>query len=328
MAARGLAYWLILKPLSWLLRLGLSLASGLASPRPRSIAGAKLVSVGNLSVGGTGKTPLVIALANRLKRRHRVCVISRGYGRQVADATVLVSGGKGPQVDSALSGDEPALVARRCPGVRVLVDHDRRRAALFAVEQLGCDLLILDDGFRHARRLAVDLNLLLADPPGLPGSSELLPAGRLRELPSAAALAHAAVLRPGQANPWPALPALRVERKPGRLRGKGRVSVKGRAVAALSGIGHPAAFEESLASLGASRVKGFRFPDHHPYTAADLARVLKDAAREGLDLVVTTEKDEIRLAGLPGARKVAVLELDVQLKPEKDWKRALAALED
>jgi tetraacyldisaccharide-1-P 4'-kinase len=152
---KGPYWWLCLWPLSFIYRLAWATARLVASWRPPvKVKGLAVVSVGNLSVGGTGKTPLVIALARRWGKKRKVCVLSRGYGRQASQGSLLVSRGSGPLVPARLAGDEPWLIAANTRGVAVVVDADRRRGARFARDQAGARLLLLDDGFQQRSNLA------------------------------------------------------------------------------------------------------------------------------------------------------------------------------
>jgi tetraacyldisaccharide 4'-kinase len=266
--------------------------------------------VGNLTTGGSGKTPGVIWLAERLKSLgRRPGVVSRGYGASGGGAVRVVSDGRGAVLDASEAGDEPSLIARRLPGVPVVTGADRAAAARAAWEELGCDALVLDDGFQH-HRLHRDVDLVcvdaLADYGLFSRGGPLLPAGRLREPVSG--LARAGVLfltksnlaGPESVGLWrdllaeiaPGVPVAPVRYElsfdpaiPGGL--------AGRRVLAVSGLARPESFERLLASAGAD-VTPCRFPDHHPFTAADRADVRARAEREGREVIVT-EKDRQRL---------------------------------
>ena len=278
--------------------------------------GVPVVCVGNLSTGGTGKTPMCALVAERLARRGlRPGILSRGYGAS-----------HGPN-------DEALLLERLLPGVPHVQDRDRVHGGRLLVEQ-GCGSIVLDDGFQH-RRLHRDLDLVLVDatrPWGLPAPSRggapvraLLPRGLLREPPSSLARAAAIVLtRVSQAEAGdlerlereierfaPGKPILRADHRPARLRDEsGSVhaldSLAGREVDLASGIGNPESFERSVRALGA-RVRTHRvFPDHHGYIAGDLANLGVD--RRAL---VFTAKDAVKLTSA-GTRFLA-LEVDLVL---------------
>jgi tetraacyldisaccharide 4'-kinase len=276
-------------------------------------AGAPVVSVGNLAVGGAGKTPVAIAVARRLIARGRtVAVLSRGYGAVRSDARV-VSDGRAILLDAAAGGDEPVLVARRLPGARVVCGPRRVDLARLAVQALGADALLLDDGFQH-RALARDLDVVVLDAANPFGNGRLLPAGPNREPRGALGRAGLVWLsRADQADPV-ALAAARelareaTGREPvesrhapvdvldgalGRAYGLGEL--RGRRVLLLAGIARPAGFRRTLAALGAEVAAERVFPDHHRFSAGDLARALHAADAARCELVVTTEKDAVRL---------------------------------
>lgn len=288
-----------LRPVSWLYGAGARawhLAWDLGLRRPVKLDGAQVISVGNLVVGGAGKTPVVILLAQEaLAAGRRVAVLSRGYGRQDAeprhfDASAL------PPVE--LVGDEPRLIARRCPGVTVWVGADRVANARRAVAA-GAEVLILDDGFQH-RRLARDVNVLLegGDDNGL-----LLPAGPLRE-PGSARRRATEVWRRGLDVLFEAT-GVRTpvgEELP-------VASLRGQRVVLLLGVARPGRVEETVKALGAELVRTFAHGDHHRFTDAEREAAAATAEREGAWLV-TTEKDAERLPEgtahvlLYGARRI------------------------
>jgi tetraacyldisaccharide 4'-kinase len=275
-----------------------------------------VVSIGNLAVGGAGKTPVAIAVARRLAARgRRVAVLSRGYGATRRDARVVADGAQ-VLLGAAEGGDEPVLVARRL-GVPVLCGPRRAELARAAVEEHRADALLLDDGFQH-RALARDLDVVVLDAMNPFGNGRLLPAGPNRE--PRAALRRAGLVwlsRADQAEPAAraALRALAVDatrRAPvesrhapvevvdGTLaRGLGVGALRGRRVLLLAGIARPAGFRRTLAGLGAELGAEAIFPDHHPFTEGELGRVLREAETARCELVVTTEKDAVRLP--PGA---------------------------
>ncbi|HET8542629.1 MAG TPA: tetraacyldisaccharide 4'-kinase, partial [Anaeromyxobacter sp.] len=276
-------------------------------------AGAPVVSIGNLAVGGAGKTPAAIAVARRLAARGRtVAVLSRGYGAARADARV-VSDGRAVLLDADAGGDEPVLLARRLPGTRVLCGPRRAELARTAVRDLGADALLLDDGFQH-RALARDLDVVVLDAANPFGNGRLLPAGPNREPRSALRRAGLVWLsRVDQADaaalaPLRALAREATGREPiesrhapvdvldGALaRAFGPDALRGLRVLLLAGIARPDGFRRTLAAMGASVALERVFPDHHRYGADDVAEALRAAADAGVDLVVTTEKDAVRL---------------------------------
>jgi tetraacyldisaccharide 4'-kinase len=304
-AARGLA-WLCLLPLSLLYGAG---SLFLRRSRPRVVAGLRVISVGNLSLGGSGKTPLVLAIAKRLQaRRWKVGVLTRGYG-----------------------ADEPLLLRKALPGLTVAVGADRLGLAQEARAK-GCDAVILDDGFQRRHQLARDLDLLLLDWSRRPLEQYCLPAGRLREPLFTAREADAVIvthapegwnaqaLKAGLPAAYQGLRVFRGDHSPLRLRALSKKAwrplswLAGKSVSALSGIGQPLAFEEQLRSLGAGVIPK-RFSDHHAYQAADL---------KGLKgLVVCTEKDAVKLEALNPSLEIYVLEMSLRVSPKAEFEALL-----
>ncbi len=287
----------------------------------------QVISVGNLTVGGAGKTPVTIHLANGLLAKgERVAVLSRGYGGRAIGALV-VSDGTRVLAEPAESGDEPYLIARACPGAQVIVCRDRVRAGRLALERFSSTVLLLDDGFQHLR-LARDRDVLVLDASNPFGNGHLMPRGPLREPRSAMRHAHEVWLSKADQVDPAALEALSAEvvRRTGRapLRSfyrptgiadaslatiGGPEALAGKPVLLCAGIARPESFRRTVASLGARVVEQRLFPDHHNFTREELAAV--DAAREeaGAELIVMTEKDAVRLAPelrLPSIRVVKV----------------------
>lgn len=300
----------------------------------------RVVCVGNLTVGGTGKTPLVLALADALVRQGaKPCILLRGYGGSAPDGAV-VSDGREVLLDWRRAGDEAVLLARRLPGVPVVVGGDRVRAGAQALARFSPDVLLLDDGFQH-RRLHRDVDLVLLDAADPWGGGRLLPAGRLREPAAGLRRAHAAlVTRADEAGDrealrravagWGIARMAWARHRPAALVESGRGperppdALRGRAVFALSGIGRPASFHRTLGALGARVVGAETFPDHHPYGEADRTAVSAAAAASGAEWIVTTEKDLVRLEDGPGlGRPTLALRIAMELLDGAD---ALAPL--
>jgi len=252
-----------------------------------------VISVGNLTTGGTGKTPLVIALAAEFRDMgYRPVVLSRGY-RRTSRGIVVVSRGEGPVVEWEKAGDEPFLMAVRLPEVAVVVGSDRYKAGLLAeAERLG-DLFILDDGFQH-RRLHRDVDIVAIDAEEWTAGEALLPGGRWREPKSALVRAHAACVLASGNFPAPLLPipSFGVHMTVDGLIRNGTPtpvdSLRGKPIAAFAGIAKPDRFFNTLKSLGLEPARTESFPDHHSYRAQDI-KLPADHVH------ITTEKDAIRL---------------------------------
>ncbi len=275
----GKALGLILSPLGALYGLSVRLRRNGARPfRPR----ARVICVGNLTAGGTGKTPVAIALAVALKEKgRRVAFLTRGYGGSIS-GPMRVEAGKHYASDV---GDEALLLATVAP---TIVARDRAAGAAMADEL--ADVIVMDDGFQNFS-VAKDLSLLVIDAGGF-GNRRLIPAGPLRERPEHGfARAHAAVLID---NAQHDLTPFRGERLHARTEIAGPLNLEGRKVFAFCGIGKPDKFFRTLTEMGAMLVGAKAFPDHHNFSRTDIERLKTRADALGA-LPVTTEKDFLRL---------------------------------
>ena len=280
------------------------------------------VSVGNITVGGTGKTPAACMLAQWAGQEgFRPAVLSRGYGGSHPKKVLEVSDGNAIKAGPGEAGDEPCLMARRLKGVPVVISRDRYDAGTFVHDRYGCDFFILDDGFQHLA-LERDLDLVLMDGTRPFGNGFLLPWGPLREPAGNLKRAHAFVLtrcdREGEAaeaegfldSKFPGKPVFRSRHAPGRVvfpekgEEQGPESLKGKRVAAFAGIARPKVFQETLEGLGAEVVffRGFR--DHHSYTVEEVQDLAAEKGHCRADYLLTTEKDWVRMEevvqGIPG----------------------------
>lgn len=257
-----------------------------------------VVSVGNLSTGGTGKTPLVLALAQLLSAAGRYPVIlSRGYGRSSSEIARVDPAGTAERF-----GDEPLLLARNSPAP-VFVGADRYRVGLFAAQSLPlppATIFLLDDGFQH-RQLARDANIVLVSPADL--NDSLLPAGNLREPLSSLTRADILVFNEPDAalaprflgrfvHPSCSRPVLWTVRRSLNI---SSLPTNGARPVAFAGIAHPAEFFSSLRSHGLDPITALAFRDHHRYTAADIAYIAQSSTAANANLILTTEKDVVRI---------------------------------
>ncbi len=267
-----------------------------------------VVSVGNISVGGAGKTPFVILLAGLLRQHGlRVDVLSRGYGRKTSGVLVVNAGGAPAQF-----GDEPLFIARRLPEVPVIVGESRYQAGLEAERRFESDVHLLDDGFQH-RGLARDFDIVLLSQRDL--DDRLLPSGRLREPLSSLARANAIVWsEPGDIPSLPpSIPVWRVRRQleiPSQSPSKPFV---------LSAIAGPERFLRDLEGAGVHVAGHHTFRDHHAYTEADIRGLCREAGRAGADGFLTTEKDAVKLDALPAKLpNLAVARLSLELEDARE----------
>jgi tetraacyldisaccharide 4'-kinase len=270
---------------------------------------ARVAVVGNLTVGGSGKTPLAQWLAQRLRADGcRVALLSRGYGARRRGPMTVVSRGDGPLESAAAAGDEPYWLAQNLPGVPVLIGPDRFSVGTRAIQEFGATHLVLDDGFQHLQ-LCRDADVVLVDGRRPWDREALLPRGRLREpwsaLNRASVIIVNKVSRPepdrlAWLRPWnPQAPVFFARYLPAGLFSLDREPVSGAEPAlAFAGLAEPEYF---FALLGSSveLVERLAFPDHYRYTPADLQDLARRAERAGAGRLITTEKDAARLAGLP-----------------------------
>jgi tetraacyldisaccharide 4'-kinase len=275
----------------------------------------RVVSIGNLTVGGTGKTPAVeVAVQSLASLGHRPAVVSRGYGRSTRGVQIVADAAS-IRLDPEESGDEPFLLARRLPGIPVVVGSNRHDAARVAIERFGVTAIVLDDGFQH-RTLKKDLEIVMARARRPWGNGRLLPAGPLREPLGALARADLVVatgaLELGDAREVvdaveehaPRVPVVTATLAPtecweaGRMRSVRITELAGQRLAAFAGIAAPAAFAETLRASGVVVEEMSAFADHHWYSPDDLARLDARAGELAVEALITTEKDWVRLRRL------------------------------
>ena len=287
--------------------------------------GIQVISIGNVTAGGTGKTPVTEIFARTLAAEGRkVAILSRGYRRkeapwwrriftQVVDPPLVVSDGRHVLLDSTIGGDEPYMLASNLPGVAVIVDRNRVKAGRYAVNRLGCNTLILDDGFQY-QRLKHSIEVVLVDSTNPFGNGNLLPRGILREPIRNIRRADIIFLTKCRGD------VTAVKNEIRRYNTKAEIVecnhtprvlkdvwsreeypldwLAGKTVCTLSGIASPKGFENSLRSLGSKVVWCERYADHHRYDSSEVLYALNRTADMGADALITTEKDAVRFPRL------------------------------
>jgi tetraacyldisaccharide 4'-kinase len=278
-------------------------------------------------VGGTGKTPIVIMTASQLMQNGvSVAVVSRGYGRSSGETSVISDGVHILPPDR--SGDEPHLIATSLTGVPVVVGANRVEAAMLAYERFNPDIILLDDGFQH-HRLYRDADILIMDASHPVGSEYLLPRGMLRESPVAIKRAKAVVFTRltkehdrtriermvrSYARDIPVFWSEMVSdglREPGSGREDGLAEISGKPIAALSNVANPESFHYLLRQDYARIVYTRVMPDHHRYTASELAEIVREARAAGAEYLVMTGKDERNLPSGFAVEGIALRVLDI-----------------
>jgi tetraacyldisaccharide 4'-kinase len=311
-----------------------------------STLGVQVIAIGNLTVGGTGKTPVVEKFARELRDQGRnVAVLSRGYRskprpfhewalnkilfREDTTPPRIVSDGKSLLLDSEMAGDEPYMLASNLKDVVVLVDKDRVKSGRFAIEKFGCDTLLLDDGFQYWDLRGRRHDVVLVDRQQPFGNEHLLPRGTLREPPSHLIRADTIFItksdgntaelrrRIHQLNPTAAV--IECVHNPLYLEdvftGKRETLdlLKGRKVASLSGIAQPESFEQSLVKLGADLIYSKRFADHHRFTQQEVLNAINRGKKRQAELIITTQKDAVRFPKLD-RRDLPIYFMRVEIK--------------
>jgi len=289
--------------------------------------GVQVIAIGNLTVGGTGKTPVVEKFARELRDAGRnVAILSRGYRSKPAplhtrvvnrlllrsDQTPprIVSDGKSLLLDSEMAGDEPYMLASNLKDVVVLVDKDRVKSGRYAIEKFGCDTLLLDDGFQYWDLRGRRHDVVLIDRQQPFGNEHMLPRGTLREPPSHLARANTIFITKSDGN------TAELRERIGRLNSTAAIIecvhrplyledvftgerhsldiIKGRKVASLSGIAQPESFEQSLVKIGGELVYTKRFADHHRFTQQEILNAINRSKKRQAGMIITTQKDAVR----------------------------------
>ncbi|GAB6905284.1 Tetraacyldisaccharide 4'-kinase [Desulfosarcina cetonica] len=301
----------------------------------------KVVSIGNLVAGGTGKTPMTIYVAQLLHEMGwRVVVLSRGYRGRMETMGGVVSDGHRLLATVEDAGDEPYLMARCLKGVPVLVGRQRYQAGLLAIRAFGAEVIVLDDAFQHLK-LKRDLNLVLLDHHQPFGNGHLLPRGLLREPLSSLRRAHAWVFTRCDGKTVPVAsnvcrpanrpffysihhPVIRLSHETGEtpfFRDPAAVtSLQGKRVVAFAGLADNEQFFASLRQVGCEIIRRVEFKDHHRYTPSDIHELVESAIRLGVDCLVTTTKDDVKI-DRPKSLPIEWVVVDVQIGMPMDGER-------
>jgi tetraacyldisaccharide 4'-kinase len=292
-----------------------------------------VISVGNITVGGTGKTPCVIMLAQMLQENgFKPAVISRGYGGRNINPANIVSDGHKILLDSEISGDEPSLIAHVLKGIPVITGTKRIVAGQAAIDQFGVNVLICDDAMQH-RQIFRDINLVLLDSQNLKGSNHVLPLGRLREplkeISRASAVLFTRANEAQQTNNkieemirTENITVFRSIHKPkniirGDYGAQEPISIlAGKKVCAFCGIANPDSFKKALLAAGARVLSFDIFPDHHRYSKSELGKIEARFIDCRADFLISTQKDGVRLQNFPEFLKIIdMLSIGLEIIP-------------
>ncbi len=303
-----------------------------------------VISLGNITVGGTGKTPTAQRLAREIRDMgYRVVILNRGYRSKWRGEIGIVSDGKTLKMDAAEAGDEAYMLAKHLPEVPVVIGAERAVTGQYAIEELGAEVAILDDGYQHWQ-LVRDLDILLIDAVNVFGNGHILPRGTLRESISHIRRADVCLMtKVDQAEPGsreyirdtvkkynPAAQIVESIHYPQRLmplsewfsdltaEGVPVSEISGKRIMAVSAIGNPASFERTLKDLGSVIIESLRYPDHHEYTVREMNDVFGQAENLGAEAIVITEKDAVKIpaevAGKDWSIPIFVICVEVKLK--------------
>ncbi|SVB17736.1 uncharacterized protein METZ01_LOCUS170590 [marine metagenome] len=277
---------------------------------PSHKLGCRVISVGNLTLGGTGKTPVVMMIAEILRGNGRKPgILSRGYAGSSKNEINIVCDGEKILLPTKVAGDEAVMMAERLKNVPVLVGSDRYQTGRYAIEHFGVDTLILDDGFQHLA-LKRDMNILLFDHQRPFGNGQLFPAGELREPKREVCRADFVCITRYSGSTYPPginerlikdLPLVKSTLRLDSLSNLNDEEIfdlkklRDQPISAFSGIANPNDFKKLLEKSGARVVCYHPFPDHHEYTPTDLKLIKNSALKSGAKLILTTEKDAVKI---------------------------------
>jgi tetraacyldisaccharide 4'-kinase len=311
-----------------------------------STLGVQVIAIGNLTVGGTGKTPVVEKFARELQDQGRtVAILSRGYrskppplGKRLLNKLLfrddstpprVVSDGKSLLLDSETAGDEPYMLASNLKDVVVLVDKDRVKSGRYAIEKFGCDTLLLDDGFQYWKLRGRRRDIVLIDFQQPFGNERLLPRGTLREPPPHLVRANTIFITKSDGNTAELRKRIALYNSTASIiecvhhplyfedvftgERQGLDFLKNKRVAALSGIAQPESFERSLVNLGSELVYTKRFADHHRFSQQEILNVINRSKKRQAEIIVTTQKDAVRFPKID-RRDLSIYFMRVEIK--------------
>ena len=314
-----------------------------------------VISLGNITVGGTGKTPTAQRLAKEIRDMgYRVVILNRGYRAKFYGEVGIVSDGKDLKMDATQAGDEAFMLAKHLPNVPVLIGARRAVTGQYAIENFGAEVVILDDGYQHWQVIR-DLDILLIDAVSVFGNGHLLPRGTLRESISHISRASVCLLtKVDQAAEGsrdlirqtvrkynPSAQIVESIHEPRcliplaewstNLAGEGIsvATINGRKVMAVSAIGNPASFERTLRDLGAEIISSLRYPDHHDYTVMEMEDILRQADSFAAEMIIVTEKDAVKIPEEVAAEnwRIPIFVISVEVKFQSgasDFKKLLS----
>lgn len=288
----------------------------------------KSISIGNITLGGTGKTPLTIFIAKTLSNKYRVAILTRGYGGKIRkkDSPARINSKDSLKLDAALYGDEPCLMANSCPRACVYV-HPKRSLSARVAEQDNCEVLIMDDGFQH-RYLHRNTDIVIIDSSNPFGYGALFPRGKLREPLSSLKRAQIVVIHwctnaffslkdlKQKITEYTAAPIVVL-----KMDGRCAVDLCNKKVAFFCALGNPGRFVDTICSLGAHIVFGDLLPDHMPFGVESLQKLAMSALDAGAQYLVCTEKDAVKLpSNLELPLPIAIVSLSISfLEGEEFW---------
>jgi tetraacyldisaccharide 4'-kinase len=322
-------------PLSWIYSKITSIRNDLYDREWLEIAdlGARTISVGNITTGGTGKTPLIAHIARvLLGRGEKVCILTRGYKRDDPSRRVLVSDGEEVLADAKRGGDEPFELAQKLSGRAVIIaDADRSEAGKWAKRKFGSTVFLLDDGFQH-RQVRRDIDIVCVDATDPWGGGKVLPSGRLRESTEGLGRADIVIItradlvdRPEELKPEisrlnATAPIFTCDNKVSSIRPlkddqitTGDAARKMRSFA-FCAIGNPESFFELLRREGFDVADSRTYRDHHSYMQKDIDELEKDAAKAGAGILLTTAKDAVKLNDLDIKLPCLVVEIETVIE--------------